>query len=211
MDLFFFTYLYRSLLVARTKKVPAAKISTRICSSVPKATMLSCSTHPTRGMARVCLTNVRYFSKGDFSVIHSKVLGHGVFGKCFLGSIGSQQACIKMFRPGQVYQSSMKNEAFMLSQCCHPNIPLLFGMCFASEFNALALSYHGMNGISCSIHSLVCTKNASKLTPGSALTSDEWKGVILGSMEGLSYLHHHPKDAVLHNDLKEDNIVVENP
>ena len=148
--------------------------------------------------------NVRRFDHEEVCIDKQNVFGKGVFGKCYLGSVGPLQACVKVLRKGQQYEASFINEVNVLSQCCHPNIPLLFGiMTTSAGYKCLLMSFHGINGISYSVHSLLA-KEADQLV------TVAWKKVIVGSAKGLKHLHSHGKGPILHNDLKSDNIVVSN-
>ena len=152
------------------------------------------------------LTGVREFSQGDILVDKSKVLGKGVFGKCYFGSVGPQSACIKIVRKGPQFEASFTNEVYVLSQCCHPNIPLLFGiMTTSAGYQCLLMSFHGIDGVSYSIHSLLTKKKEHSLMT----LVINWKKVVVGIAKGLKYLHSHRKGAILHNDLKNDNVVVD--
>ena len=52
-------------------------------------------------------------------------------------------------RKGQQYEVAFTNEVYMLSQCCHPNIPLLFGiMSTGAGYKCLVMSFHGICGTS---------------------------------------------------------------
>ena len=65
------------------------------------------------------------------------------------------------------------------------------------------MSFHGINGVSYSVHFLLTNEKEQ-------MTTAAWKKVIAGTAKGLQYLHSHEKGAILHNDLKNDNIVVGN-
>lgn len=95
------------------------------------------------------LHKVRHFSPTEVYVGKSKVLGKGVFGKCYFGSVGSQSACIKVIRKGAQFEASFATEANLLSQCCHSNIPLLFGvMTTYAGYKCLLMSFHGVDDVS---------------------------------------------------------------
>ena len=123
----------------------------------------------------------------------TKVLGQGVFGKCFMGSVGPLNACVKVLRKGLQFDATFANEANILSQCCNSYIPLLFGiMTTMAGYKCLLMSFHGIDGVSYSVHSLIMKERER-------LTAAAWKKVIVGIAQGLLYLHSH---------WKHDNIVV---
>ena len=62
------------------------------------------------------------------------------------------------------------------------------------------MSIHRINGISYSVHFLLTNRKGD-------MTTAAWK-VVVGTAKGLQYLHCHEKGAILHNDLKNDNVVV---
>lgn len=148
------------------------------------------------------LDNVRHFSPEEVHIDKSKVLGKGVFGKCFSACVGSQNACVKIIRKGSQFEASFAVEAHLLSQCCHTNIPFLFGVMTSNAgYKCLLMSFHGINEISYTLHNVI-TKNPE------LLTSSAWKKVVVGIVRGLLYLHTHKNGPILHNDLKNDNIVL---
>ena len=101
------------------------------------------------------IKNICRFHEEVF-IIKSKVLGRGVFGKCYLAYAGPQPVCIKVLRKDPLYSSSYNNEAYVLSQCCHRNISFLFGLLTTSSgYKCLLMTFHGIDGKSCSIHSLL--------------------------------------------------------
>ena len=147
------------------------------------------------------LDKVRHFSPEEVQINKSKVLGKGVFGKCFSAYVGSQNACVKIIRKVSSFEASFAVEAHLLSQCCHANIPFLFGvMTSKAGYKCLLMSFHGINEIPYSLH-YVITKESE------LLTSTAWKKVVVGIVRGLLYLHTHKNGPILHNDLKNDNVV----
>ena len=175
-----------------------------LVSSLPG---LSSATRPSVRTTEVpkslkALDNVRCFRQGEVFIDKTKILGKGVFGKCYLGAIGRlgpQRVCVKVLRKGPEYESSFVGEVQVMSQCCHPNVPLLFGITTIAGYKCLLMSFHGISGVSYSVHYFL-TKEKHHLT------STEWKNIILGIVDGLRYLHDKE---ILHNDLKNDNVVVD--
>ena len=202
--------MYRSLLAATVKRGTKRTFSDVSVSSLPKSVSKGPATRPSLPIEHIpvlpvkALDKVRRFDQGEICIDKQNILGKGVFGKCYLGSVGPLQACVKVLRKGQQYEASFINEVNVLSQCCHPNIPLLFGtMTTCAGYKCLLMSFHGISGVSYSVHSLLA-KEADHLV------TVAWKKVIVGSAKGLRYLHNHDKGPILHNDLKSDNIVVGN-
>lgn len=115
------------------------------------------------------LNSIHRFHEEEIFIDKAKVLGRGVFGKCYYGSAGPQFVCVKVFRKDVIYSSSYNNEAYMLSQCCQQNIPFLFGL--LSTFNGykcLLTAVHNIDGTSYTVHSMLdkdvtlCWKNIFK-------------------------------------------------
>lgn len=149
--------------------------------------------------------HVRHFGENEIDIYKTKLLGKGAFGKCFVGSVGPQKACVKVMRKGEVMDSSFKNEASILSLCCHPNIPLLFGV-LVGGFNCILMSFHGHDANSFSVRGLL---GADVPDVCEYLSLQDWKVLIVDVTKALKYLHTHTKGAILHNDLKDDNVVVD--
>ena len=203
-------FVYRSLLAVTVKKRGTKRtFSDVLVSPLPGSVIKGCATRLSVPTEQVpvpsvrSLDNVRCFEQGEIFINKGKVLGKGVFGKSYFGSVGRQSACAKALRKGPQFEASFTNEVYILSQCCHPNIPLLFGiMTTSAGYKCLLMSFHGIDGVSYSVHSLL-TKEKEYLTAAA------WKKVIVGIAKGLRYLHSHDKGAILHNDLKNDNVVVD--
>ena len=94
-------------------------------------------------------TSIRQFSKMKIFISCQKVLGQGVFAKCFLGTVGPNKACIKVLR---VNGECFYKEANILSCFCYPDVPYVFGVCERSIHKMLVLSFHGINFQSYSLH-----------------------------------------------------------
>ena len=194
------------LLLAATVRSSGAKVTTAeiLVSSLP-GSFKGSATRPSVPIEQVALPSiesVRHFHPAEVYIDKSKVLGQGVFGKCFFGSVGAQTACIKVIRKSSQFEASFANEVHILSQCCNTNIPLLFGvMTTTAGYKCLLMSFHGIDGVSYTVHLLITKERES-------ITAATWKKVIVGIAKGLLYLHSHKHGPILHNDLKNDNVVV---
>ena len=71
--------------------------------------------------AGTCRLNdgVRHFSKLDIIILKESVLGQGVFGKCFMGSLGHNRViCVKILRNfGSSFFTEVKNVCYLLGVC----------------------------------------------------------------------------------------------
>lgn len=117
-----------------------------------------------------------------------------------MGTFGPTKACMKVLRVGD---SHFINEANILSSCCHTNIIYLFGVCLLHRHKIIVLSFHGINNESFSLHSVLISKR--KLLQFD-VTTHQWNAVLLGLISGLEYIHCK---CIIHNDIKEDNVVLE--
>ena len=72
----------------------------------------------------------------------------------------------------------------------------------SAGYKCLLMSFHGIEGVSYSVHSLP-TKEKEQLTAAA------WKKVTVGMAKGLQCLHSHDKGAILHNDLRYDNVILD--
>ena len=94
-------------------------------------------------------------------------------------------------------------EGHILSKLCHPNVAYLHGVCIEGR-HKIVLAFHGMyDSMSYSLHSVLISSNSSKPD----ISVAQWKVIVASIVAGLSYLHE--KCGILHNDLKEDNIVLQ--
>ena len=146
--------------------------------------------------------NIRTFSLADIHKQH--ILGRGTFAKCFFGCLGPINVCIKEMRVSSHSVALMIKEANIMIQCCHPNISFLYGVCEHQRRNMLILSFHGVDTQSYSLHSILWSKKEhhNKLE----VSDLQWKSVLVGVISAIDHLHHLN---ILHNDIKEDNVVLD--
>ena len=90
-------------------------------------------------------------------------------------------------------------EATLLSQCCHANLPWLYGVVYQPKI--IILSLHTMNDDSVTLYSILCNSDC-----GNSLAADDWKRVLYGIILATEYLHCNN---ILHNDIKGNNVVME--
>ena len=85
-----------------------------------------CNTNTFKGL--ILEKNIHRFSKQEVVIRKDIVLGQGMFGKCFYGSFGPVEACIKVLRPCHDNEIFI-HEANMMSSLCHSNVTYLHGVC----------------------------------------------------------------------------------
>ena len=154
------------------------------------------------GKASTVLHSIRKYLKSDLCINKQHLLGTGVFAKCFLGQVGPNRVCIKIIK--SAYSNCFFKEVEILSKLCHPNVAYLHGICIESRHKIVVLAFHGMyDSMSYSLHSVLISSNSSKPD----ISVAQWKVIVASIVAGLNYLHE--KCGILHNDLKEDNIVLQ--
>ena len=130
----------------------------------------------------------------------SKQLGAGRFGVCYLRTLSHYKTCVKVFKRKD--NSAFCQEANMLSEFIHPNLPYLFGVCVGDNL-AVVTSFHGFSDHSVTVHSALFSNSSTMMR---LVQGVDWKGVMLDILSGLEHLHSRCK--ILHNDLKDDNIAL---
>lgn len=142
------------------------------------------------------LTCIKLLSEKDFSSdpVH---LGSGRFGVCYLRTLSHYDVCVKVFKKQD--SSALCHEANILSRFLHPNLPYLFGVCIGDK-PSVVTSFHGITNQSITVHRALYSSLSD------TLKVIDWKSVIMQVLSGLDHLHSSLK--ILHNDLKDDNIVL---
>lgn len=114
------------------------------------------------------------------------------YGSCYLGVYRGIDVVIKDLHVQQVQCESCED-----AEC---EVPLLFGVCTKGAPYRLIMQFHGY-------------EYGSSPTISSALTKKEipdkitWKRILVKTAEALACVH---KVGFLHNDLKPDNVVLDN-
>lgn len=128
-----------------------------------------------------------------------KVVGKGTFAKCYATDMGSMRVCVKVLYAGTKFKSLFFNEAKILSELCHYNIPWLHALVDDSK-TALVMTFHPYKQIVLNIHNALYEGGNNKVD------EHQWKQVLPGCTSALMYLQ---TQKILHNDIKADNILIE--
>ena len=150
----------------RTKLVSTVRKSMTSCKTKATIPIRSCSS------VKYTLAGVRQFSRPEINVVKSSVLGKGRFGKCVLGYLGPLKVCIKVCK--QDNEDYFNREVQMLLQCCHSNLPMLYGVC-TNVPKMIIMSLHEFGrDTALSLHAAVCTKNCDTVLV-SDFSVQQWK------------------------------------
>ncbi|CAL9776205.1 unnamed protein product, partial [Musa acuminata subsp. burmannicoides] len=130
---------------------------------------------------------------------NSLMIGKGGFGKVYKGFLRNTTVAIKMLHPKSLQgQNEFNQEVAVLSKVRHPNLVTLIGACS----DVLALIYEFLPNGSLE-DCLACINSTPPLT---------WqvRTRIIGEIcSALIFLHSNKPHAVVHGDLKPDNILLD--
>lgn len=165
-----------------------------------------CCTMPSEGLpARFNLSRqVSLLRKIPFSAlkVDKDPIGKGVFGKCFSGFMSSHiKVCVKAFRTDERLGCTFPVEAVLTSTLCHSNLPWFYGLSEHGPRKMIILSFYGVNGTSYTVHQAL--HNNGQDFP----IEIDWKVILFGMVSALKYIHINN---ILHNDIKSDNIMIDN-
>ena len=128
-------------------------------------------------------------------------LGSGSFGDCYRGTKGSLQVAIKRMRSGMVNKKGFTafcKEVIMLASIDHINIVTFIG--YSQDPFLLIVMEYVSNG------TLADYVRAQEIIDPPAM--DVVMGILLGSVNGLEYLHAAAPMPILHRDIKSENILL---
>ena len=142
--------------------------------------------------------SIRQFKYKDIQINKECVLGMGAFGKCTKARIAHLDVCAKFFRTGVKYEWSFSVEAFLLLKCCHENLPWIYGI--VGDPKIILTSLHTYENTAFTLHSALHDKTPAEITV------NIWKRILYDVLLAVEHLHDNK---ILHNDIKNNNILIE--
>uniref|UniRef100_A0A7N0TEN5 Cysteine-rich receptor-like protein kinase 2 n=1 Tax=Kalanchoe fedtschenkoi TaxID=63787 RepID=A0A7N0TEN5_KALFE len=129
-------------------------------------------------------------------------LGQGGFGTVYKGVLadGREIAVKRLFYNNRHRAADFYNEVNIISRMEHKNLVRLLGCCCSGPESLLVYEYLPNKSLDRFIF------DASR---GKALTWDKRYEVILGTAEGLVYLHENTNIRIIHRDIKASNILLD--
>lgn len=115
--------------------------------------------------------------------------------------MGVMRVCVKVLYAGIKFKSLFFNEAEILSELCHYNVPWLHALVDDSGKTALVMTFHPYKQ-----NAVLNIHNALYEGRENDISECQWKQVLLGCTFALMYLQ---TKKILHNDIKSDNILIE--
>lgn len=127
-------------------------------------------------------------------------LGKGRFGTVFLKQFRSSPVAVNYFETS-VAAKLVEKEASYLQQCCHINLPLIYGMNNNSKPFFIVTQFYGDTSFK-----PVTLKSAMKQEAEVSIRGlENWFHILTQLSDCLNYLHNKQ---IIHNDIKNDNVVI---
>ncbi|KAF4367643.1 hypothetical protein G4B88_001395 [Cannabis sativa] len=129
-------------------------------------------------------------------------LGEGGFGEVFKGTLadGREIAIKRLFATGKSQAEEICNEIDIISSAQHKNLVRFLGCCFTDSNSFLVYEFL----VNKSLDQFIFDSERSKEL--------DWKKrlqIIIGSAEGLEYLHKGCQMRIIHRDIKASNILLD--
>ena len=121
--------------------------------------------------------------------------GKGSYGVCHVGFYGANCVAVKKIERWNEFKT---DEAMILRKLRHPNIQIYFGLAWNGHNAHIISKFHCVKGLSITL---------AKAGEQKLLKEENWKATVTPVCDTVRYLHVDA--AILHNDIKSNNIVVE--
>ena len=129
-----------------------------------------------------------------------KIIGKGRFGTVCLKRFRSSPVAVKYFDSSS-RSRDVEREALYLSQCCHLNLPLMYGAnCVKQPYFIVFQFYGNENHSAATLHGILNQNTGPEIH-----LPEHWLHIVAQLSDAVAYLH---TKEILHNDIKSDNIVV---
>ena len=136
----------------------------------------------------------------EASAEYSALLGKGQFETVSLKTFRNSPVAVKYFDSSSSIKM-IEREAMYLRQCCHLNLPLLYGMNTSIQPYFIVTQFYGISSSEAVTLNYIIKETTSIRISG----VEHWMHVIHQLSDCLLYIHNK---SILHNDIKSDNIVV---
>ncbi|CAJ2647480.1 cysteine-rich receptor-like protein kinase 2 [Trifolium pratense] len=148
--------------------------------------------------------NFKYstLEKATESFNDNNKLGHGGFGTVYRGVLldGREIAIKRLYYNNRHRAADFYNEVNMISGVEHKNLVRLLGCCCSGPESLLVYEYMHNR----SLDHFIFDKNK-----GRELNWEKRYEIIIGTAEGLVYLHENSKIRIIHRDIKASNILLD--
>ncbi|XP_065638016.1 cysteine-rich receptor-like protein kinase 46 isoform X1 [Quercus suber] len=129
-------------------------------------------------------------------------LGHGGNGEVFKGTLadGREIAIKRLYIRGKANTNEVYNEMDIISRAQHKNLVRFLGCCFTNTDSFLVYEFLANRSLD------------SILFDPEKKTELDWNrrlGIIIGTAEGLEYLHKGCQFRIIHRDIKASNILLD--
>lgn len=156
-------------------------------------------------MSAINLINVE-----DLVSIESRSVGEGTFGQCYLKRftrIGNQLVVVKNMKFRRKEEAI--NEARALQSVASDRFPFLYGVQLAEAPYSIVMEFIGNyeTQTSSTLYQVVASKDEVYANIRQQFVKTTFLNICKDVSEGLSHLH---KVGILHNDLKTNNVVINN-
>ncbi|XP_039009380.1 putative cysteine-rich receptor-like protein kinase 43 [Hibiscus syriacus] len=129
-------------------------------------------------------------------------LGSGGYGEVFKGTLpdGREIAVKRLYVNGRSRSREIYNELDVISKAQHKNLVRCLGGCFTINENFLVYEYLANNSLDCILFDPEKKKE---------LDWEKRHKIIMGTAEGLEYLHKGCEVRIIHRDIKASNILLD--